>query len=354
MNGHDESKEENNMLDSGVAIEKLKAQNEKLRNELKVLSKALDETLEKQKKQDRKKGRVPVREEPSNETEKEIQVAFAKINKYKKDIASMKKQLDGNLNEARITDLENQSRFLSKRIQELENENSALQKIEREQKKALDVASNAQGYPEKLDSLRQEIKTLKEKYRELQTKQKQDEKVLKEQHEKCVDLEEKCRKLKGIIRQKKNEEDEPKVVEVTEKDIVELEDKIKETEQKKKEEERKLKKRIKDLENQINESKHNINMLNVKLKEKDQECRLSVLKIKELKRAVRHNQLKPLPKAPPKLESRSNEHNEEDKRMHDTDQYRRDSSESKNKAIKDRSRSSSSKSSKKYSDDDRY
>lgn len=311
-----------------------------------MLSRALDETLEKQKKQDRKKARVPIREEGNTETEKEIQAAFAKINKYKKDIASMKKQLDGNLNEARITDLENQSRYLTKRIQELETENSALQKIEREQKKAIDIASNAQGYPEKLDSLRQEIKTLKDRYRELQQKQKTDEKVLKEQHEKCVDLEEKCRKLKGIIRQKKNEDDEPKVPEVTEKDIQELEEKIKETEQKKKEEERKLKKRIKDLENQINDSKHNINMLNVKLKEKDQECRLSVLKIKELKRAVRHNQLKPLPKVPHR--------NDEDKKSHDTEisNFRHESAESKQKKKKERS-SSGSKSSKKSSDSDR-
>lgn len=289
---------------------------------------------------------MPVREDANTETDKEVQAAFAKINKYKKDIANMKKQLDGNLNEARITDLENQSRYLGKRIQELESENSALQKIEREQKKALEIASNAQGYPEKLESLRTEIKTLKDKYRELQNKQKQDEKVLKEQHEKCVDLEEKCRKLKGVIRQKKNDEDEPKVPEVNEKDIQELEEKIKETEQKKKEEERKLKKRIKELENQISDSKHNINMLNVKLKEKDQECRLSVLKIKELKRAVRHNQLKPLPKAPHR--------NEEDKKSHDSEfshNYRHESAESKTKARKDRSGSNSS-SSKKSSDDE--
>jgi hypothetical protein len=35
----------------------------------------------------------------------------------------MKKQLDGNLNEPRITELENQSRYLNKRIKELESEN---------------------------------------------------------------------------------------------------------------------------------------------------------------------------------------------------------------------------------------
>ena len=240
---------------------------------------------------------MPPREEPSNETEREMQAAMNKINKYKRDIAAMKKQLDGNLNEARITDLENQSRYLTKRIQELEAENQALQKIEKEQKKAIDSANNAHGYADKVDSLKQEIKGLKERYRELLAKQKQDEKLLKEQHQKCVDLEEKCRKVKALINQKKHEDpDEPKQAEVTEQDLAELDRKIKETEQKKKEEEQALKKRIKELEGNIRNSKHNIDTLNIKLKEKDQECRLSMLKIKELRRAVRHNQLKPLAK----------------------------------------------------------
>ncbi|CAG9315037.1 unnamed protein product [Blepharisma stoltei] len=295
MNGFEENQEGNN-LDPVIAIDKLKKQNEKLRSELKVLSRALDEALDKQKKQERERARVPPREEGSTETEKELQTSLARINKYKKDIANMKKQLDGNLNESKITDLENQSKYLSKRIQELEAENASLMKIEKEQKKALDSANNAQGYPEKVESLKQEIKSLKERYRELLSRQKQDEKILKEQHEKCVDLEEKCRKIKAMIKQKKQEEDEPKPKEITERDIRELEEKIKETEQKKKEEEQKLKKRIKELESQVKESRYNINTLNIKLKEKDQECRLSMLKIKELRRAVRHNQLKPIPR----------------------------------------------------------
>jgi len=295
MSGLEEIRDGNLMLDPVTAIDRLRKQNEKLRNELRVLSKALDEALDKQKKQERQRARAHTLEKPSNETERELEVTFNKINKYKREIASMKKQLDGNLNESKITDLENQSTYLNKRIQELESENKALQKIEKEQNKALMNFESA-GHPEKLSSLKEEIRSLKDTYKELVTKQKEDEKVLKEKHEKCVDLEEKCRKLKSLVKQKKQEEDEPKPPEVTEQDILELENKIKETEQKKKEEEARLKKRVRDLETQIRDSKHNIEQLNIKLKEKDQECRLSMLKIKELRRAVRHNQLKPLPK----------------------------------------------------------
>lgn len=210
----------------------------------------------------------------------------------------MKKQLDGNLNEARITDLENQSKYLSKRIEELEAENDALQKIEREQKKALDEVHNVQNYSSRMKALSTETRAMKERYRELINQQKQDEKILREQHERCVVLEEKCRKLQAAIKTRKPEaevdEDEPKPPEVTEHDVEELKVKIQEAEKQKVEEERRLKSRIKELEAQIRDSKHNVDVLSVQLKEKDQEVRLTVLKIKELKRVTRHNQLKPI------------------------------------------------------------
>jgi hypothetical protein len=246
---------------------------------------------------------VPQRSEETSgkaktETDKQLSSALGQISKYKKDITAMKKQLDGNLNEARITDLENQSKYLSKRIEELEAENDALQKIERDQKKALDEVHDVQNYSGRMKALSSETRTMKEKYRELIAQQKQDEKVLREQHERCVMLEEKCRKFQTAIKTRKPEvevdEDEPRPPEVTENDVEELKEKIQEAEKLKVEEERRLKTRIKELESQIRDSKHNVDILTVQLKEKDQEVRLTVLKIKELKRVTRHNQLKPI------------------------------------------------------------
>ena len=83
-------------------------------------------------------------------------------------------------------------------------------------------------------------------------------------------------------------------------------------------EENKIKKRIKDIETQVREGKHNLEMMKIKLKEKDQECRLSLLKIKELRKAMKHNQLKPLvrnstpKKLSPSLNSGSNTEKEKD------------------------------------------
>jgi hypothetical protein len=74
--------------------------------------------------------------------------------------------------------------------------------------------------------------------------------------------------------------------EVNERDVEELRNKVREAEVKKVEEEKKLKVRIRQLEGEMKESQSNIDKLNLQLKEKDQECRLNALKIKELKRAV--------------------------------------------------------------------
>lgn len=294
------------------AIDKLKKQNEKLRSELKILSRALNEALDKQKKQERLRNRVPAaHDEAASETEKELEATLAKIARYKKEIGSMKKQLDGNLNDERVTALENQSKYLSGRIRELEAENESLQKIESEQKKALEEVQNAQNYKQRMQSLQQESRTLKDRYRELIQKQKQDEKILKDQHERCVLLEEKTRKLHALVKNKKGESDEPKLPEVTEQDIQELRTKMEETERKKKEEEGRLKARIRELEAQVREARHNVDVYNVRLKEKDQECRLNALKIKELKRAVRHNQLRPLEKPQSKAEEGSRQSSQE-------------------------------------------
>ena len=305
--------------DNDTAVDKLERQNEKLRKELKQLTKALEASKKKQK------GRVPQASELTED--KETTSVNAKIKKFKEETLRMKRELEGNLNISKITDLENHSIFLAKRIAEFESEHESFKKIEKEQQKALNSAQNSNTYPEKISKLKDDIRLAKEKYKELSTKHKQDEKIHRAQHEKCVDLEDKCRKLYDMIKKKKSEEEElkkkydgevPQGKEITETDIQKLEEKIKQTEQMKIDEENKIKKRIKDIETQVREGKHNLEMMKIKLKEKDQECRLSLLKIKELRKAMKHNQLKPLvrnstpKKLSPSLNSGSNTEKEKD------------------------------------------
>ncbi|CAG9317452.1 unnamed protein product [Blepharisma stoltei] len=291
MNGIEESPN-GTKKEAAISIDKLKKQNQTLRNNLKNLSQALDEALDKQAKTNNPKENPEVAEFSENPEDKGV--SLARIKKYKNQIFSMKKELEGN-NEMRIADLENQVSYLKNKIQEYEDENAALLKIEQEQSEAASSNLNTlQINSAKVDSLKEELKSLKETHKDLLLKQKQGEKTLKDFHEKYVNLEEFCRKTKALIRQRKLEENLPPLPEVTDEEIRELEDKIKETEKMKKEEEGSLKKKIKELEKQIKVSKANINDLQSKLKEKDQECRATMLKIKELRRAVRQCKLSPI------------------------------------------------------------
>lgn len=254
-------------------VAQLQSQNAGLRNELEVLGQALDEALTRQER-----GRT----RPPSAPERELQTALSKIQRYKREIAHMKQQLAGNLNEARITDLENQGRYLSRRIIELESENEVLCRTQKEQHRALDSANSAIGYSAKVNALQQETRALKERYRELLVQQKQNEKVLKEQHAQCVGLEVKHRKAKNMLKQKNNKQHTL----VSTEDLETLEDAIRTAEHNKKTEEHALRKTIKRLEGEIAESKLNIDTLKAGLRTKDRECRRSMLGIKGLKRAT--------------------------------------------------------------------
>ena len=203
------------------------------------------------------------------------------IAKYKHDIATLKRQLEGELNEPRIAELENQSRYLAKRIREVEADNLALRKVERHQAQALHSVTSAS--TAQADALKSEIKELREKHKALLMQQKQEERILKEQHERCVDLEDKCRKLRAAPKPNKT----PDPPAVTEDSLRLLQKQIQEVEQAKQEEETRLRRRIREVEEQIQRSRDTLDVTSLKLKEKDQECRLAVLKIKELRRAAR-------------------------------------------------------------------
>lgn len=270
------------------------------------MTRSLEEAIQNQKKQDRIKARPPNQQE---EADGDFKSVHSKLKRYKAEITEMKRQLDGSLHQNHITDLENESRFLSKRIKELEEQSSSLIKIEQIQKRALDTVTTNINFAQRMEGLREECRQVKDKYRELVNQQKQDEKNLKEQHQVCIDLEEKCRKLKVMVKNRKplppvailEEDEEPALPGFTNSDIDSMKRQIEKLEQKKRDEEAKMKLRIKDLETQVRESRLSIDILNVQLKEKDQELRLNILKIKELKRASNNTKLRSSSKPPKPL-----------------------------------------------------
>eukprot|EP00826_Nyctotherus_ovalis_P058217 TRINITY_DN7988_c0_g2_i4.p1 TRINITY_DN7988_c0_g2~~TRINITY_DN7988_c0_g2_i4.p1 ORF type:complete len:483 (-),score=190.78 TRINITY_DN7988_c0_g2_i4:238-1686(-) len=193
----------------------------------------------------------------------------------------------------RIVALENEERAKKKILQELESEKQSLLKIQKEQKKAMDVMINEKDLKKKRDQLREELRAKKNEYKEKQNLLRKQEKQMKEQHETYISLEEKCRKLQGLINEKKAGITPDHTKAVTEDDVNKLEDSIKNLERIQAEEKRKYKQMITTQENKIKELNAQLDTLSLELKQKDQECKLNSLKIKELKRQIRLGVAKP-------------------------------------------------------------
>ena len=269
--------------------ELLEKQNEKLRSQLKELKVALDAIVTKKQNSEMVHNQV-------DDKNKDLE---SKFKFYKTECQKMKKELEGNPNIPKITDLENESKFLNKRIEELEKEKANLMKFDKKGKNALQDIRDANSYPEKIQMLKNEIRNNREKLKELTLKVTKEDKDLKTQHERCVDIENKSRKLFELIKTKKKEEEEKtknteNQVEVNEFLLKDIQDQIALADKSKQEKENLLKDKIKALETNIIEKNHFLEMLKIKLKEKEQEFRLSLMRISESKKLVRCNQLKPL------------------------------------------------------------
>jgi hypothetical protein len=275
------------------------------------MTRALEEAVTKQRKQDRIRARAPVKDTDNQsgkaypETERQLLTVIGKIRSIKAELRGMQKHLEGNLNDEKITTYENQVSFLQLQLAQLRDEKASMQKLETEQTKALEIVQAAQNYPTRMKAITEETKKLNERNREIKAAQKAEERRYIEVHKSAIDLEEKCRKLRAQIKAKKGltlqDEDEPTIIGASAGDIYEIHQKIQSTETQRDEEERRLTTLIKQIEAQCRESQHNVSVMEIQLKEKDQEFRLSMLKIKELKRLTRHAKLKPLARSTQEL-----------------------------------------------------
>lgn len=189
--------------------------------------------------------------------------------------------------------LENEEKAKKKIIQELEGEKHSLLRIQKEQKKAMDVMINEKELKKKRDQLKEELRNKKNELKEKQNLLRKQEKQMKEQHEALITLEEKCRKLQTLVYEKKAGLSSNSAEAKTEDDVRVLEAEIKELERTQMEEKKKYKQMITTQENKIKELSLQIETLNLELKQKDQECRLNTLKINELKRQLRMGAMKP-------------------------------------------------------------
>ena len=173
-----------------------------------------------------------------------------------------------------------------------------LEKQNTDQGKALDKLTNDVENHNKIRNLVEELRVWKEKVKKLEKACKKDKETRKEQIERIKRTEEENLKyqeeLEGLMERRKakqaaneKQEEVPDIDLITyEKDQMKME--FVEEEKRQKIELRTLEKRSKELNEKAED-------LRKDLKEKEQEQRISTYKLNELRRSIKHNQLKPLP-----------------------------------------------------------
>lgn len=257
-----------------------------------MLTRALEEGIKNQRKQERAKIREEF-EEAVSENDKELYSYEVQISRVRSDIERLKKELAASPNTFKIPELENQSRFLARKIEELEAENVSIGNVEKAQSKAIVSVSSMKNHNERIKGLKEESRFIKEKYRELVRNYKEKDRQVKALHEKVVRLDEACRKIKI---EQINKVDDTDIYAV----LPDLET-IRQDKQSKLEEEHKLKLKLKESTSKLEQAKEQLEKLTSDLKDQDRQFRIDTLKAKEIKRLsnLRFNSVNKLRQLPP-------------------------------------------------------
>jgi chromosome segregation ATPase len=174
--------------------------------------------------------------------------------------------------------------YLRKQLKDLKDERETLNKLQKDQDKALEAWSTGQNFEGKCQTLREEIRKMKESIRELKQKHKQDEVEWRANHQRMVDLESRLRDAKKTAKKKPKDESKSQEAEV----LNDLRKKFDIINKSKKTIEAKSKRRVEEAESSLKQLQDEQVTLSSKLKEKDQEIQLKQLKIKELTRTIKN------------------------------------------------------------------
>ena len=90
--------------------------------------------------------------------ERELRESQNKIQYYKKEIEAMRRQLEQTYNVQKITQLEDESKNKKRILKQLQDENRALVKVQKDQENALKSLSKENDYSKKIGELTFELK----------------------------------------------------------------------------------------------------------------------------------------------------------------------------------------------------
>ncbi|CDW80803.1 UNKNOWN [Stylonychia lemnae] len=302
--------------DKQFLLPKLGKQNEKLRDQVNGLLDLLENYAISfySKKNDKYK---PQKYQPDDSLKSKDKVLLEKLNKihhYQKEIKDLRKQLSESYNIERLNELENEIKNKQGRIKELKDEEMALKRVQDEQQVAIQAINREGDYDEKIQDMVTQLRSLKKQYREIYYEQLENDKVLIEKHDGLVQMDHRVRKMQHQIKEQteglktKKDKSDQDLQDISSSTLNKLKDEIDKCKQNHLQEERTLKQSLQDQEIEIEQLDHDVKVLELQVREKEQESRLADLKIKELKRSLRHKTLKPLASSPKALTKGKNGH----------------------------------------------
>ena len=244
----------------------------------------------------------------------EVKASYNKIKQWGHEIAFNRRMLASSYNIDEINLIEGKIRDSTAKCNQIRAENKKISSWLTETQAAKDKVHENGFYDNEVYKLKESHRNDKQKIRELYYDTLKKRKQLIEKHDVVVRLEKNIRKMKELIdNTKKDKESQGKQIDYVkdetelvgkEWDVEEILKKVNSAKQKLKEEKANTEKQVKEQDQQIYDLEYQNKLLHLKVKEKDKELSLADLKIKELKRNLRYNTLKPLPSTPGNLTSR--------------------------------------------------
>lgn len=295
-----QDQEHKNVDEKNKVLMKLRALNLRLRKRLKDLNvkveKAIDRTYTKRMLAARQKKdfdiphRIRVKE-------KELENADQQLQAYKREIESLKLRIDEISQVDKMLDMEQDLKDNKQACLDLKKQIKDLEKMSKDKGKALERLTDGDDYNYKIRNMIDEIRMWKEKIKHREEVYDRNENTVQLQGERMSAIEKENQVLMDKIQKIDSKLDlEPSKATrpADEKALENLNNEKIKAKEKYELVQANNNKELKQVEKEISELTAKRDALYTKMKELDQEQRISTLKLREVGRILKHNQLKPL------------------------------------------------------------
>jgi len=278
--------------------------NTRLRQEIGVISKATEEIIQRDKAKKNHKGKYEHDEDVQSLNrvikDQQVQIAAMKVKVEKK-----KKELDEAYQYPMVREKEDVLRDLRRQIADLLKDKEAAVKVRKEQAKAAGTAKEeTKADDDRKNKLKEELDNLKRDYKILFEKKTENDKLLNKNHAKIVDGKMKVRDLekKYEIYKQQKKPDDPELKYLSKETLDKVKEELADLEKARIARSAQHEEDMHHFEKLKAEIKKNNQKVERAIREKEKEMRLNIVRMKELRRLMRHKVVKPMPTTPEEIQ----------------------------------------------------